>query len=77
MAQWYARNVSFPRYCKNPEASLQSLQVLLEEKPKIDNAQRRQHMIAAKILFMHPQQSNENQSDYLQRLRQLLLSKCR
>ena len=76
MSQWYARQVSFPRYCSSPEATLAALQVLLEEDGVIDNDQRRKYMVAAKMLFLHPRENNETSADYLQRLRQLMLSEC-
>jgi hypothetical protein len=76
MSQWYANNISFPRYCNNPEETLNALQVLLQDEPVIDNDQRRRYMIAAKILFLHPKDSNESESDYMLRLRHLMLTKC-
>lgn len=76
MAQWYASNVTFPRYCKNPETTLQAVQILIKDDAVIDNDQRRKYMIAAKILFLHPISNNESKSDYMLRLRQLLLVEC-
>jgi hypothetical protein len=76
MAQWYANNVSFPRYCNSPEETLNALQVLLQDEPVIDNDQRRRYMIAAKILFLHPKDYDESKSDYMLRLRHLMLVKC-
>ena len=76
MAQWYANNISLPRYCENPQKALQSLQGLMDESTALKDEQRRQNMIAAKLLFLHPQQSDESSVDYLQRLRYLMLSEC-
>ena len=76
MSQWYARNVSFPRYCNSPDTTLAALQELLDERAEIDNDQRRQYMIAAKMLFLHPKHNNESKTDYLLRLRHLMLAKC-
>jgi hypothetical protein len=76
MSQWYASNISVPRYCKNPEKTLQSLEKLLDESSLIENEQRRQAMIAAKLLFLHPRQNDESRADYLQRLRYLMLAQC-
>lgn len=76
MSQWYANNISFPRYCKNPERALNAVQVLLQDEPVIDDNQRRQYMIAAKILFLHPKNNHESKSDYMLRLRHLMLAKC-
>ena len=77
MSQWYARQVSFPRYCNSPDATLDALQVLLDDEPAIDNNQRRQYMIAAKMLFLHPRENNESKTEYLQRLRHLMRVECR
>ena len=77
MSQWYANNISFPRYCKQPEVTLQFLHALVVEDVKIDNDQRRQYMIAAKLLFLYPKESSESSSDYMLRMRQLIMSECR
>lgn len=77
MSQWYANNISMPRYCKQPELSLQFLHALVEEDTRIDEDQRRQYMIAAKLLFLHPRKSGENSSDYMLRMRQIMMSECR
>ncbi len=76
MSQWYANNVSLPRYCKDPETALSALQVLIEEEPTIDNDQRRRYMVAAKLLFLHPMHTNENKSDYIMRIRGLMAQEC-
>ena len=76
MSQWYANNISLPRYCENPQKTLQSLQGLMDESSPLKDEQRRQNMIAAKLLFLHPRQSDESSEDYLQRLRYLMLSEC-
>lgn len=77
MAQWYARHVSLPRYCAQPDITVQNLERLLDETPKIDDAQRRGYMVAAKILFLHPREDSENKADYLARVRLLISSECR
>ena len=76
MAQWYASHVSLPRYCENPEQALHNLDQLLRPEAKISDAERRQYMIAAKLLFLHPQREDETVDDYQQRLRYLLLNEC-
>ncbi len=76
MSQWYAKNIGFPRYCKQPDVTLENLRKLIEEGALIDNEKRRQYMIAAKILFMHPRLYDESKTDYLQRLRHLMLAEC-
>ncbi len=76
MAQWYASNVTVPRYCKKPEQTLRNLSSLLDEKSVTQTQQRRSMMIAAKLLFLHPMKQNESKSDYLTRLRYLMLNQC-
>ncbi len=76
MSQWYARNISLPRYCKNPEQALLSLENLMDESSPILDEQRRQTMVAAKLLFLHPVLDRESNKDYLQRLRHLMLAQC-
>lgn len=76
MSQWYAHNISFPRYCKNPERALKNLNNLMDQSATIDHEQRRQTMVAAKLLFLHPRHSDETRADYLQRLRYLMLAQC-
>ena len=76
MSQWYANNVSLPRYCQDPQKALQSLEGLINDSSRLKDEQRRQDMIAAKLLFLHPRLSDESSEDYLQRLRYLMLSEC-
>ncbi len=76
MAQWYASHVSLPRYCDDPDRALRSLQRLLQDQASLDRNNRRRDMIAAKLLYLLPQQSGESERAYLQRLRYRLLSEC-
>lgn len=76
MSQWYANNVSLPRYCEDPQKALRSLRILIDDPSQLEDNQRRQNMVAAKLLFLHPQQGDETSADYLQRLRYLMLSEC-
>ena len=76
MSQWYANNVSLPRYCEDSQKALQSLEGLMNESSPLKDEQRRQNMIAAKLLFLHPRLSDESSEDYLHRLRYLMLAEC-
>ena len=76
MAQWYASNVTLPRFCKDPQQTLRQLSKLLDDKASIYTEQRRQTMIAAKLLFLHPMQQDESKSDYLRRLNYFMLNQC-
>lgn len=75
--KWYTGAVSMPRYCKNPVQTMFYLEkVLTEESPAGDEA-RRPYLIAAKLIYLIPQQRNESVSDYLRRLEQRIQEQCR
>ncbi len=76
MAQWYASNVTLPRFCKDPQQALRQLSKLLDDEASIQNEHRRQTMIAAKLLFLHPMKQDESKPDYLRRLNYLMLNQC-
>jgi len=74
---WYADQVSLPRYCEDPDGYLQRLErVMLEKRPAGDEA-RRGYIVAAKLLFLLPQQSGESVSDYLTRIQAHIKETCR
>lgn len=73
---WYSKNVSLPRYCDNPKQTLGYLEKIInEEQPSGDEA-RKPYLIAAKILYLIPRQSNEPSDIYLNRIHNQLLSEC-
>ena len=75
--KWYTGAVSMPRYCKNPEQTMFYLEkVLTETRPAEDEA-RRPYLIAAKLIYLIPQQRNESVADYLRRLRMRIAEQCR
>lgn len=76
MAQWYANNVTVPRYCKKPEQTLRHLSILINSNNDMNNENRRDYMIAAKLLFLHPKEDSESKHEYIQRLRYQLLNTC-
>ena len=76
MAQWYARNVSMPRYCEKQQLTLRYLSQLLDNIDTTTTDQRRQTMIAAKLLYLHPREQSESKEEYLSRLRYLMLNQC-
>jgi len=73
---WYADHVSLPRYCKNPELSLQQLEQVIREKKPAGDGERKPYIIAAKLLFLVPQDSNESIPAYLSRIRGILRVQC-
>lgn len=75
-SSWYANQVTLPRYCDKQEETLQHLeQVLKEPEPAGDNS-RIPYIIAAKLIFLVPQQTGENIPDYLERIRLHLRMTC-
>ena len=76
--QWYASHVAMPRYCNDPQQTLERVRQLLhEQKPAADDFEsRRPYIIAAKLLFLVPRNSGESESAYLQRIGQHLDREC-
>ncbi len=76
-ARWYGQQVSLPRYCEDPQGTVQHLEkVLVEKRPAGDEA-RRPYIIAAKILFLLPRHPEEGQTAYLTRIRTHIQDTCR
>ncbi len=75
-ANWYTGEVSLPRYCNDPQATLERLEkVLTEERPAGDNS-RIPYIRAAKLIFLLPRQPDENIPDYLNRVRNYVQNSC-
>lgn len=75
--QWYTQAVSLPRYCEDPAGTLVLLErVLTEERPAGSDA-RRPYLVAAKLIFIVPRDSNEELGRYLDRVHQHLIVTCR
>jgi len=75
--RWYAREVSLPRYCDNQQATLARLErVLVERKPAPDNQARAPYLVAAKLIFLLPQASNEPIDAYLARVAAYIKTLC-
>ena len=74
--QWYSHEVSIPRYCNDPVHTLDHLEkVITETRPAGDNP-RKLYLIAAKLLFLVPRQSNESVPQYLERVAFYLRTNC-
>ncbi|MEA3278253.1 MAG: hypothetical protein U9Q81_23775 [Pseudomonadota bacterium] len=75
-SRWYARDVTLPRYCEDPEQALADLRrVLTEERPAGDGA-RRPFIVAARLMFLVPRNGDEPLRDYLGRLRIHMAERC-
>ena len=75
-SRWYATTVSIPRYCAQPEIALQLLEAVLTEKKPAGDGPRRDYIVAAKLGFLLPAQSDETDEAYLRRLRDHLQREC-
>lgn len=75
--KWYTGAVSLPRYCDNQADTLHYLEKVLTESRPAEQENRRPYIIAAKLLYIIPQQRNEPVSDYLQRLETRITEQCR
>ena len=76
-SQWYAEQVSLPRYCAEPRVIIQRIADMNSADKSIEGETRRNYMIAAKLEFIEPRNSGEPEQAYLHRLRQRLEEKCR
>lgn len=73
----YSQVVSLPRYCGSIDQTLGQLeQILTQSRPAAD-ADHRAYLIAAKLLFLVPQQAGEPGDAYLARVRSDLQERCR
>ncbi len=75
-ANWYSEEVSLPRYCEDPEQSLRLLESVMTQERPAGEESRRPYLIAAKLLYLIPQEESESLSAYQARLRQELVSRC-
>jgi len=75
--QWYSQAVSLPRYCDDPVGTLVLLERVLTEARPAGSDKRRPYLIAAKLIFLLPRESNEELGHYLARVRQHLTEICR
>lgn len=75
-ARWYSQQVSLPRYCEDPDQALIYLQQIITETRPAGEASRRPYIIAAKLLFLLPRESNETDPVYIERVKQHLRIQC-
>lgn len=73
----YSQAVSLPRYCDRIERTVGELQHILTQSQPAPEGQRREYLIAAKLLFLEPQQAGEPVEAYLARIRSGLNDRCR
>lgn len=76
-AKWYAENVLLRRYCGEVEASLTLVDRVLTDRRPAGAEATRLYVVAAKLLYLVPQQRDEPVPAYLARLRSKLEANCR
>ena len=76
--KWYSTSVTLPRYCEDPELALHHLEEIISKpEPAGDTREsRRPYIIAAKLIYLVPQKSNESIENYLHRVRTELSQRC-
>ena len=75
-AGWYGEQVSVPRYCANQVQTRVQLERILTRKRPAGDASRKPYVLAARLLFLLPQGSDEPVPAYLRRVEQHLQEHC-
>ena len=75
-AQWYARNITLPRHCEDPDETLLLARRLLSERTPAGEGSRIPYIRAARLTFLIPRAGDEALDDYLHRLRSHLERQC-
>jgi hypothetical protein len=76
-AQWYSSNITLPRYCEDPVGVLTHVRQLLTETHPAGDEDRKPYIIAARLTFLIPQESEEPLTIYINRLRGHIEQQCR
>jgi hypothetical protein len=75
-ADWYAKNAALPRYCENPSQAVEIVEEILISETPGAGKKRRPYIVAAKLIFLVPQEENESIADYKMRLRDKISQAC-
>ncbi|MCP3868440.1 MAG: hypothetical protein GY703_10155 [Gammaproteobacteria bacterium] len=75
-AQWYATSITLPRYCDDPDRILDNVRKLLTEQNPAGEGDRKPYIIAARLTFLVPRQSEESLEPYLERLKSHINAQC-
>ncbi len=76
-AEWYADNVSMPRYCTDPAPTLERIERILTEARPAGDQTTRPYVVPAKLLYLVPRGQDESVPIYLARLRRHIDASCR
>ena len=76
--RWYSSSVTLPRFCEDPELALHHLQeIITRHTPELAGREdRKPYIIAAKLIYLVPQKTNESVEDYIYRVRRELSQRC-
>ncbi len=75
-ADWYATNSALPRYCNNPDETVAIVRKILTSDTPVENQKKRPFIIAAKLIFLVPQEDGETVEQYIPRLRNRISETC-
>lgn len=75
-ADWYAKNAALPRYCDDPQKAVKIVEEILTSETPGAGKKRRPYIVAAKLIFLVPQEENEPMADYMIRLRYKISQAC-
>ncbi len=75
-AEQYADRSAIPRFCADQSNVLKRVGIILTTGEPVGDGAKRPFIIAAKLIFLVPQQQNESVEDYLSRLRRHLDKVC-
>ncbi|MCK4711520.1 MAG: hypothetical protein KAT26_01435 [Marinosulfonomonas sp.] len=75
-ADWYANKAALPRYCENPTRAVLIVEEILTSPTPGEGEVRRPYIIAAKLIFLVPQEEDEAMPDYMERLRRRISQSC-
>lgn len=75
-ADWYATTSALPRYCENPTQAVSIVEEILTTDNPGEGKERRPYIIAAKLIFLVPQEPDETMETYMVRLRGRISESC-
>lgn len=75
-ADWYAKNAALPRYCANPSQTVEIVREIMTSATPGEGKKRRPYIVAAKLIFLVPQEESEALEAYMTRLRQRISQAC-
>jgi len=76
LAEWRADNDLLQRYCDAPERHIALVGEVLRERAPAGDGSKRPYAVAAKLIFIVPQQTDEPDDAYLERLRRAVYEAC-